>query len=247
MQREVAVPYLAHDFIEREDGSIISLAYEFREDPTLGGVEGNRLVEVAPDGTVVGNVWSAWDCYDPNVHESIDLEHGWIHANALDYDASTGRFLVGMRNLTTIASVDIETGTCEWGFGGSGGTVDITASESFLHQHQFDKLDDRMLVFDNSGAAGFESRVLEYTFDEASGTAELERVISTGQFTFILGDVHRLSGGDTLITWSVPDTVERVAPDDSVVWSVTADDDEWIFGFTQVLEDPGRPDLEVLH
>jgi len=247
VQREVPVPYLAHDFVELDDGSIVSLAYEFREDPTLGGVEGNRLVEVAPDGTVVGDVWSAWDCYDPNVNESIDLEHGWIHANALDYDATSGRFLVGMRNLTTIASVDIETSSCAWGFGGNGGTVDITSSESFLHQHQFEKTDGGMLVFDNSGAAGFESRVLEYSFDEGAGTASLERVISTGEFTFILGDVHRLDGGDTLVTWSVPDLVQRIDSDDNVVWSVTADDDDLIFGFTEVMEDPGRPDLGWMH
>jgi hypothetical protein len=241
------VPYLAHDFVELDDGSIVSLAYEFREDPVLGGVEGNRLVKVLADGTVAGDVWSAWDCYDPNVNESIDLDHGWIHANALDFDEATGRFLVGMRNLTTIASVDVDARTCEWGFGGSGGTVDITASESFLHQHQFEVTGDRMLVFDNSGAAGFESRVLEYAFDPDAGTASLERVISTGQFTFILGDVHRLDDGDTLITWSVPDTVERVAADDTVVWSVTATDDDLIFGFTEVAVDPGRPDLGVMH
>jgi len=247
VQREVLVPYLAHDFVELDDHSIVSLAYEFRDDPTLGGVEGNRLVKVLADGTVEGDVWSAWDCYDPNVEESIDLEHGWIHANALDLDEATGRFLVGMRNLTTIASVDIDAGTCEWGFGGNAGTVDITASEAFLHQHQFEMAGDRMLVFDNSGAAGFESRVLEYSFDEAAGTASLDRVISTGQFSFILGDVHRLDDGDTLITWSVPDLVERVGPDDTVVWSVTADDDELIFGFTEVAVDPGRPDLGVMH
>ncbi len=247
VQREVMVPYLAHDFVETEDGSIVSLAYEFREDPTLGGVEGNRLVKVAADGTVEGDVWSAWDCYDPNVHESIDLEHGWIHANALDHDEATGRFLVGMRNLTTLASVDIDTDTCVWGFGGSGGTVAITSSESFLHQHQFEYLGDGMLVFDNSGAAGFESRVLEYRFDPDAGTASLERVISTGRFSFILGDVHRLDDGDTMITWSVPDTVERIAEDDTVVWSVTADNDDLIFGFTEVAVDPARPDLGVLH
>ena len=152
-----------------------------------------------------------------------------------------------MRNLTTIASVDIDADTCVWGFGGSGGTVEITSSESFLYQHQFEYLGDRMLVFDNNGAGGFESRVLEYRFDPDAGTAELVRVIQRGLFSFILGDVHRLDDGDTLITWSVPDTVERITEDDNVVWSLTADDDDLIFGFTEVALDPARPDLGVMH
>lgn len=244
--RTVPVPYLAHDFVELDDGTIVSLAYEFRDVPALGGgVEGNRLVRVAPDGTIEDNVWSAWDCYDPEVNLSIDLEHGWIHANALDYDAAADRYLVGMRNLTTIAQVDLGSRSCEWGFGGSGGTVDIEGPE-FFHQHQFERTPGGMLVFDNDGAAGFESRVLEFSFD-GGDTAEHVRTISMGLYSFILGDVHRLDGGDTLVTWSVPSIVQRIDESDQIVWSVTADNDAYVFGFTEVAVDPGRPDLGVQH
>jgi len=235
----VEVPNLAHDFVELDDGTLVSLAYEWRDD-----IEGNKLVSVDPDGTAT-DLWSAWDCYDPKVNESIDLDHGWIHANALDYDADEDAFLVGMRNLTTIAQVEWD-GTCSWGFGGSGGTVDISGA-TFYHQHQFTRIDGGLVVFDNDGASGLESRVIEYSFDEVAQTASVERIIRAdpAQYSFILGDAHRLDDGDTVITWSVPSTIDRVAADDEVTFHMVADQESLTFGFTEILVDPGRPEAGV--
>jgi hypothetical protein len=229
------VPYLAHDFVELDDGSLVSLAYEFRD-----GIEGNKLVRIARDGALE-TLWSAWDCYDPAVHLSIDLEHGWIHANALDRHPDGG-FIVGMRNLTSLVRVD-DSGTCLWGLGGAAGTVAVDGP-SFFHQHQFELLDGGMLVFDNDGAPGNESRVIEYTFDEAAQTASIARVFQADppMYSFILGDVHRIDD-DTMITWSVPSTVDRYDADGARVYRVSADDADLIFGFTELMVDPGRPDL----
>ncbi len=231
------VPFLAHDFVELDDGTLVSLAYEWRDD-----IEGAKLVRVAPDGTV-SDLWSAWDCYDPDVNLSIDLEHGWIHANALDYDAERDVFLVGMRNLGTIAQVDRATGACDWGLGGSGGTLSIDGS-TFFHQHQFNRTGGGMVVFDNDGAPGNESRVLEYAIDVASGTAEVVRTIRAepALYSFILGDAHRLPDGDTVIVWSVPGIVDRIGPDDTRSFRIDAPQGV-LLGFTELWSDPGRPDL----
>lgn len=235
----IEIPYMGHDFYELDDGRIVTLAYEWRDK-----IEGNKLTVLDTDGTQT-DIWSAWDCYDPAVNESIDLEHGWTHANALDYDPTRDAFLVGMRNLTTIAQVEWD-GTCTWGFGGSGGTVDISGAK-FYHQHQFTRLDGGLLVFDNDGATGLESRVIEYAFDEVAGTASVERIIRADPplHTFILGDAHRLDDGDTVITWSVPSTIDRVAPDDTNVFRMVADQASLTFGFTEVLVDPGRPEAGI--
>lgn len=230
------VPWLAHDFVEHDDGTLVSLAYTWQ-----GEVEGNKLVRVHPDGTTE-DLWDTWDCFDPALHTSIDPAHGWTHANALDYDAARDVYLVGLRNLQTIVQVDVETRSCDWAFGGSGGTVEIDGP-TFLHQHQFTRTEAGLLVFDNDGAPGNESRVLEYAFDEGAATATQVDSFRADPalYSFILGDAHRLPGGDTAVVWSVPATVDRYAPDHTRVWRAAADDPDLIFGFAELLADPGHP------
>ena len=132
-EETTAVPYLAHDFVELDDGAIVSLAYEYREE-----IQGNKLVRIEPDGTS-STLWSAWDCFDPELHPSIDLEHGWTHANALD-EGPDGSWYVNFRNLTSLVRVEAD-GACNWGFGGAAGTVAVDGP-TFYHQHQFEVLDD---------------------------------------------------------------------------------------------------------
>jgi len=233
----IEVPWLAHDFVELDDGTLVSLAYEYRDE-----VQGNKLIQVDPEGTVT-DLWSAWDCFDPDTHISSDPDHGWIHANALDYDASTDSFLVGMRNLSSIVRVDRASGACVWTLGRGAGDVDQSGG-LFVHQHQFGWFGDRFMVFDNDGAPGLESRVLEYAFDEVAGTAEVVRTIVGDPpiFSLILGDVHRLDDGDTVVVWSAAAYAERVASDDSRSWTLSGPDGS-IFGFAEPWYDPGRPDL----
>ena len=231
-ERHLNVPYLAHDFIEMDDGTVVSLAYEYRDD-----VQGNKLVQIDTDGTIT-DLWSAWDCFDPETHISSDPDHGWIHANALDYDESTDSFLVGMRNLSTIVRVDRATGECVWSIGRGAGDVD-TSGGVFLHQHQFHWTDGGFLVFDNMGAGGLDSRVLEYSFDEAAGTAKVVREIfgDPPAFSLILGDVHRMDNADTVIVWSSIARAERVKTDDSRTWTITGPD-EATFGFVEPWHEP---------
>lgn len=233
------VPDLAHDFVELDDGTIVSLAYETRDD-----VLGNKLVAVAPDGTWT-DLWSTWDCFDPVANPGDDPQQGWTHANALDYDPVDDAFLVGMRNLATIAKVDHATGACAWGFGGSGGTVAVTGP-AFLHEHQFEHLKPAagagagaMLVFDNDGAPGNESRVIEYTFDEAAGTASLLRTYRADPplYSFILGDMHRHDNGDTTIAWAVPGLVDRMTTDGARTWRMSLDNGD-LLGFVHWVSDP---------
>lgn len=229
------VPYLAHDFVELPDGTLVSLAYETRD-----GVQGNKLVAVAPDGTTT-SLWSTWDCFDPVIDAGDDPEHGWTHTNALDYDPVADVFHVGMRNLGTIVEVARD-GTCNWAFGNVGGNVEIDGPQ-FVHEHQFERTTDGLLVFDNDGAPGSESRVLEYTFDPAAGTASLARTISADPplYSFILGDVHRLDDGDTLVVWGITGVADRITADDQRVGRITTPDQVG-FGFAQSLEDPQRPE-----
>ena len=235
------VDYLTHDFVELGDGTLVSLAAEFRGEGE-DEIEGNRLVAVSPDGTTE-DLWSSWDCFDPEAHPSQDPNRPgeWTHGNALDYDRERDAFVVGFRNLGTLAHVDRATGTCAWAFGGAGGDVTVRGPQ-FRFQHQFHWTDGGMLVFDNQGAQGQVSRVIEYSFDEEAKEAAFEADIRAdpAMFTAILGDVHRVANGDLMVAWGAEGVADRFSPEGEHLWRMSMVNDVNL-GFTEVLIDPGRP------
>lgn len=247
------VPFLAHDFVEREDGTLITLASECRDaqgEPVALGddgcpqaIEGNALLAVDPDGNVE-TLWTTWDCLDPETQPSDDgSRDNWTHTNALDFDASSGLYLASLRNLNTVLAIDVETRTCPWGLGGVAGTIDASGPR-FRRQHQFDWVGDRFLVFDNQGAGGQQSRVLEYLFDPPSkAVAVREFFADPPLFTLVVGDVFRTSDGSTRIVWGntgITDVYDAQGERRSRFRLPNM-----VLGFSQVVVDPGRPDLDA--
>lgn len=233
----IEVPLLAHDFVELPDGTITAIVVEFRE---LDGeqIRGDQLVEIAPDGTQTV-VWSAWDCFDPTVDWGDDSDFGWTFANALDYSEADDAWLLSIRNFSTIVQIDRASGTCDWAFGTTGATFGpASGSATFLHEHQFERNGDRLLVFDNEGASGSVSRVVEYDFDPDQEKAEeiWSYTADPSVYSFVLGDVHRFDDGDTLVTWSVGGQIDRVDAAGTVKWRVNAPLGT-AFGFDAVLDD----------
>ncbi len=208
------VPLLAHDFVELEDGTIGAIAAEYR---TAGDDElmGNQIVEVSQDGTVMP-VWSVWDCFDPETDVGDTTDNGWTFANALDYDPKEDVYYVGFMNFSSIAKVDRKSKRCLWVFGSTAETLSFAEdAPRFLHQHQFQILKDGILIFDNDGAPGTESRVTEYAFDFTSNTASSvwSYTADPSIFSFVLGEPIRLENGDTLINWSASGQMNLVTKD----------------------------------
>ena len=73
-------------------------------------------------------------------------------------------------------------------------------------QHGHQMLQDSILVFANEGAGVGNSAALEFSLADGS---EIYRYVS-GEFTPNLGDVQRLPGGNTLVTYSNPGIVHEV-------------------------------------
>ncbi len=210
----VPVPLLAHDFVEHEDGTIGAIAAEYR---TIDGAElmGNQIVEISPDGEVAP-VWSVWDCFDPETDVGDTTDNGWTFANALDYDPAEDAYYIGFRNLSSIAKVDRASGRCLWVFGSTAETISFAeGAPRFWHQHQFQVLDGGILIFDNDGAPGTESRVVEYAFDFSANTASevWSYTARPSLFTFVLGEPIRFDNGDTLINWSASGQMNLVTPE----------------------------------
>jgi hypothetical protein len=229
--QETPLPLLAHDFLEKPDGTLAAIVVEYR-DFQGKPLRGDQIVEVAPDGTQ-SQVWSAWDCFDPAIDVGTDWYIGWTFVNALNYDPAEDAYYVSIRNFSDIVKIDRATRTCSWVFGSTSADFAPEAGSSrFMHEHQFELFDDSLLVFDNAGAGSTTSRVLEYAFDPVAQTAvETWSYISDPPiFTFVLGDVKRLEDGDTMVDWAVGGLVERVSPASVSEWSV-ATPMGYAFGF----------------
>jgi hypothetical protein len=228
----IPVPLLAHDFVELPDGTLGAMVVEYRDfEGTL--LRGDSIVEIAPDGTQ-STRWTSWDCFDPATTPGDDITLGWTFANALDYDPEADAYYLSLRNFSSITRIQRQTGACEWVLGSFGRTLDFApGSARFLHEHQFYVFGDHILVFDNDGAAGDESRVLEYELDLAANTAtEVWSYVSDPSVhCFVLGEPTRLEGGDTFIDWSAAGQLERVSADGRSLWKLNTGAG-YAFGFS---------------
>jgi hypothetical protein len=217
----IAVPLLAHDFVEHPDGTLAAIVVEYRDFEGTS-LRGDKIVEIDPAGNQT-TVWSAWDCFDPAVVQGDSPEHGWTFANALDYDPNDEAYYLGMRNFSSIAKIDRQSGACEWVFGLSASTLEFApGSDRFLHQHQFDVRGNRILVMDNDGSTGSESRVLEYELDlEANLATQVWTYVSEPSvYTFVLGEPTRFDDGSSFVNWSAAGQMERVNAEGISTWKL---------------------------
>jgi outer membrane protein assembly factor BamB len=219
----IAVPLLAHDFVELPDGTLAAMVVEYRE---FEGemLRGDKIVEIDPEGEQT-TVFSVWDCFDPKESPGDDIDHGWTFANALDYDPADDAYYLGMRNQSSIVKIDRESGACEWVFGTGAATIKYApGSARFLHQHQFQVNGNRILVMDNDGSPGNQSRVLEYEldFDAKMATQVWSYVADPSVYTFVLGEPTRMEDGSTFVNWSTAGQLERVTADGESIWKLNS-------------------------
>jgi len=218
----VGVEGAHHDFAELDDGSFAVLSHEpfgVNGDDVIG----DRLLKV--DGEQQPVVWSLWDHHEIDPDEVIGHNMDYSHGNALQCDDIEDVCYISMRYFDSIVKVDLATGEELWHLGGEDSDFKFEDGEQPTNQHQFQLLDDGILVFDNGEDGIGESRAVEYGLDETAGTADKvwEYHPNPPLAVYSLGDVQRLDDGDTLITWSTSGLMERVDPDGEVLWSAALD------------------------
>jgi hypothetical protein len=227
----IPVPLLAHDFVEHPDGTLAAIVVEER-DFQGAPLRGDKIVEIATDGTQ-RTVWSAWDCFDPAVVMGDNPAQGWTFANALDFDPVADVYYLSMRNFSSITRINRQTRACEWVLGLTAPTLTFAAGASrFLHQHQFQVRGDRIILMDNDGSIGNESRVLEYQLDLTNkvATQVWQYVSDPSVYTFVLGEPMRLDDGGAFINWSAAGQMERLNMAGTRVWKLNTGAG-FVFGF----------------
>jgi hypothetical protein len=233
----IAVPLLAHDFVEHADGTLATLTFE---DRTFEGMRfrGNQIVEIAPDGAR-RTAWTSWNCFDPAVIKGDDLMLGWTFANALDLDLAGDAYYVSLRNFSSIAKIDRATGACQWVLGVGASTFTFAeGSARFLHQHQFHIRGNRILVMDNDGMGGQKSRLMEYELDfTAMQARQIWSYLPTPSvYAFVLGEPIRLADGGVFVNWSAAGQMEHLDKDGAQIWKLNSGVGT-VFGFNTLAGD----------
>ncbi len=214
-----------HDMVELPDGTLTFLVHDPRQVEGVGEVFGDKLVELAPDGTQ-RTLWSTWDTfdYDPDQHVLDGVT--WTHANAIDYLPDQDVYLVGLLGLPSILQID-RGGQVEWILGtDQGDFVDDDGQPLVMDfHHQFDRVEDGIVIFENGPGERQASRAFELALDVDAGTATevWSYQPDPDQYTYSMGSVQRLDSGRSVVAFSVNGQVDVVDADAALLWRLRSD------------------------
>jgi hypothetical protein len=180
-----------HDLTVMPGGKVAALVWTTPDnDPP------SDLVIRAPDGTVT----TAF-----TIGENLYLADTF-HADAVHYLASDDSFTISDRNPNVVVKVSAA-GVPKWQLGGvcdGAPTGNHCSPQSWQVNHGHHLLDDgTLLVFNNTDTDG-PAHVLEFQLDDTASAlvATLVHDETGTTATPTLGDVQRLPGGNTLVTYS---------------------------------------------
>lgn len=199
-----------HDFTVMPGGKVAALVW------SVAGIDPESdLVVRAPDGT-----WTTPFRIGANLYVSAGY-----HANAVHYIPADGSFTISDRNPNALVKVS-GSGELQWQLGGSceGAPAGARCSaQTWEVNHGHHLLEDGTFVLFNN-AYGDVSHVLEFALNdtEASFTADLVEDYSGTAHSSNLGDVQRLPGGNTLVTYSVDGKLVELDPAWNVVQTFSA-------------------------
>lgn len=207
--------------------------YDAETDETVD-VVGDRIVEIAPDGTT-REVFSTWDWIEVTKPSEWDVPFypqgkDWTHSNSLQYDADTDTYLLSLDHLEALVEIRRVDGVpVRWigpDFGGAPDGIGIAkGSLSFFHQHDAKLRDGGLLTVYATDQAEGHSGGVTYRIDDASGTLiEVGRHgYSAGLRSAFLGQMEPLANGNALVNFASGRAVWEVTPAEEVVWSIGVD------------------------
>lgn len=204
-QEVFSYPTSHHDFLIHDDGT---LALPVLDDRDVDGttIRGDAIVEISPDGAE-RTVWSSWDAVTYRGEGGFP-EGWWTMVNHIQYVAEDDDYVVSMKNISTLARVDGETGATEWLMGG--GDQTIVPDTPFHGQHGFDVLSaEELLLFDNAGDEAA-SRIQRIALEPDKGRATTTDIYSDGISSFVMGDVMEFDDGGMLVSWSTASTIDEI-------------------------------------
>lgn len=204
----VSTPGLHHPFTDLPDGSLAWAA--------MDGLD-EIIYHLDTDGTLN----EVFRCQE---YIRSKGSQRYCGSNTLWYDASTDHFLYSLYSIETMIEVDRSTGEVVRHFGHLDGGWSFSPEESiFWWQHGGYYTEAGTLLVSSRGEDNdTETVIREYALREDTQT--LEEIWSFGEGEGIYGDVmgeaHRLPGGNTLHNMGSAVQLREVTPDGQVVWDI---------------------------
>jgi hypothetical protein len=176
------------------------------------------LVERSPDGSLDVVVRDVSKLYEPGGSVFGAVEE--CHPNSVLYHPEDDTYTLSDRNSNAFVKLT-RAGKLLWQFGGTEPLGNhFEASWSVNHGHHV--LPNGNFLFFSNGT-GTASTVLEYQLDESTWQATKVWEYENGLGSFALGDVQRLSKGNTLVTYSNAGVIFEVGPEGDSVRAFTTD------------------------
>ncbi len=194
---------------------------------TAASVTESAIQEFTPAGELIFQ-WRAWDHFDiTDEQQFIDLTSGsfdFSHMNAIDIDTD-GNILLSSRNTSEVTKINRDTGDIIWRLGGAHNQFAFINDplNGTRNQHAIRMVTTNdYTIFDNGNLhSPSMSRAVEYRLDPTHMTATLiwqyPNTPTASIYSFYMGDVQRLTNGNTLIDWAVGNLpkLTEVRPDGS--------------------------------
>jgi len=217
---------LHHDAVKLDDGSVLALVEEVREDDVAGRIVADGIVQLSQDGDVLWQ-WSPFDHLDWS--ELSDKQAGdWIHANALV--VHDGVIWLSSRGLDRIIGIDHGSGQVLWQLG-EGADFDLLGGRWFDGQHapEWHPEEGVLVLYDNDLGGG-DSRAVVYRVDLEARTLRQRWAWSADSYTPRLGDADLLSTGALLVTAGGPEArdapavITEVVRGEGPIWELQVHD-----------------------
>jgi hypothetical protein len=214
-------PWLDHDLVELEDGTLAGITRV-----PEGDIWGDAVVERDPTGAFT-TVYSTWD--DPALGEpkANNAENTWTHMESLDWDPDAGLYTFMTYLTDHFVRLRRSDGEPVLHLYGEGTDYQPADGQEPLHvSHQFEVLSPtRFVHFENGGRERAASRAVEFELDEASGTYRevWSYTADPPLYVYIKGDVDRFDDGATEILWATAGRIEDVSTSGTVDWWLQLD------------------------
>ncbi len=227
-----------HEMRILPNGNIFILAddYEYVDMSKIvpGGNTDAKVVDVViQEFDKNGNLIFNWRCIDHfKITDALgqNLDSTLVdpfHCNAIAVDPD-GTILLSSRHLSEITKIDPETGNIIWRLGGKNNQFNfVNDTIGFSYQHDIRRLTNGDITLMDNGNMHTPpfSRGVEYRVDEVSKIATLVwqfRHVPDAYNPF-MGNVERLSNGNTFIGWGGAATpaITEVRPDGSTALEMT--------------------------
>jgi len=222
-----------HDFDIAEDGRVLVLGQALRQEAPKGlklrgPLIDERIFVLSPEGTLLRDI-SLVDAFAGTPYarlvnalkSNIRYDKGdYLHSNNLEIaDAATaarfpfvreGQLLLSMRELSALATIDMETGKIVWARRGS-----------WMQQHDPDFLENgHLLIYDNQGDIdrGGLTRIIEWDPATEAITWQYSGPKGRELWSRVRGEQQRLANGNTLINEFEGGRLLEVTGDGELAW-----------------------------